>query len=149
MFRPRRSYRPADSLVVSGAGNELVAQPIGSGAQAAPGLAVYRFGASLYYANTNRFSEEVRGIVTEAAPPLTWLCLDAAAISDVDYSAAEVLREMQVELGKQGVRVSFADVQGPVRKELDRYGITELVGADAYFATVADAIAAHSRTGSR
>jgi SulP family sulfate permease len=45
------------------------------------------------------------------------------------------------------VRLVFADVQDPVRRELDRYGITDLAGADAYFATVADAIAAFSRTG--
>ena len=89
----------------------------------------------------------MHGIVAAAQPPLNWLCLDAAAISDVDYSAAQTLRETQVELGKQGVRLVFADVQDPVRRELDRYGITDLVGADAYFATVADAIAAFSRTG--
>lgn len=145
----RRSYRPTDVLVVPGAGNGLDAHPVESGAQAAPGLAVYRFGASLYYANANRFTEEVHGIVAAATPSVTWLCLDAAAISDVDYSAAQTLRETQVELGKQGVRVVLADVQGPVRKELDRYGFSDLVGADSYFATVVDAIAAFSRTGGR
>jgi high affinity sulfate transporter 1 len=145
----RRGYRPTDTLVVPGAGGALAAEPVESGAQAAPGLAVYRFGASLYYANANLFNEEVHGVVGAAQPPLKWLCLDAAAISDVDYSAAQTLREAQVELGKQGVRLVLADVQDPVRRELDRYGFTDLVGAEAYFATVADAIAAFSRTGGR
>ena len=45
------------------------------------------------------------------------------------------------------MQLVLADVQDPVRRELDRYGITELVGADAYFATVGGAIAAFSKSG--
>jgi di/tripeptidase len=48
------------------------------------GVAVYRFGASLYYANTSRFTEELATLAEDADPPLKWIVVDAEAISDDD-----------------------------------------------------------------
>ena len=61
-------------------------------AQAAPGLIIYRFTHSLYYANCQQLSDEVTFLANTAEPPLRWLCLDASAVDDVDFSAAETLR---------------------------------------------------------
>jgi hypothetical protein len=36
----------------------------------------------------------------------------------------------------------FAHVSDPVRRELDRYGISDLVGADAYYDSPGDLLAA-------
>jgi hypothetical protein len=41
----------------------------------------------------------------------------------------------------------FADVDEDVRAELDRYGITDLVGTDAYFDTLTDVVAAYRASG--
>ena len=41
------------------------------------------------------------------------------------------------------MRLVFADVMAPVRDELDRLGLTEVVGSDAYFETVGEAIDAY------
>ena len=49
--------------------------PIGT--QAAPGLAIYRFGSGLYYANATRFTEEIMDVVEDADPPLQWLASPA------------------------------------------------------------------------
>ena len=47
----------------------------GSRSRPSPGLTVYRFGANLYYANANRFTEEIMSLADAADPPLRWLCL--------------------------------------------------------------------------
>ncbi|HMA45849.1 MAG TPA: hypothetical protein VKP11_01345, partial [Frankiaceae bacterium] len=38
------------------------------------------------------------------------------------------------------VRLVFAETSDPVRTELDRYGITALIGADAYYPALADVL---------
>ena len=86
----RRSYKPNDTVLVRTRDDKLASRPAAEGGQAAPGLVVYRFAASLYYANANRFSEEVRHL-TGGDSGVRWLCLDAGAVADVDYSAAETL----------------------------------------------------------
>ena len=94
----RRSYRPNDTVLVTNDAGELVSEPVAEAGQAAPGLIIYRFGASLYYANAYRLAEEVRGLVESEGSGLRWFCIDASAISDIDYSASEALREIHKEL---------------------------------------------------
>ena len=67
--------------------------PVSSHAQAIPGLMIYRFHHSMYYANAEHFSQEVLELVNSAQPPLSWFCIDATAMDDVDFSAAATLRE--------------------------------------------------------
>ncbi len=88
----RRGYRPKNVVLVPAESGVLHAQPVSTGAQAAPGLLIYRFTHSMYYANSQQLSEEITDLVNHADPPLRWLCLDASAVDDVDYSAAETLR---------------------------------------------------------
>ena len=58
-----------------------------------PGLVVYRFGVGLFYANAERLSDEVLGLVDVADPP-RWFVLDADAIDDVDYTGGKTLLEL-------------------------------------------------------
>jgi sulfate permease, SulP family len=84
------------------------------------GLIVYRFGADLFYANDNRFADEVRGLVERAPTPVRWFVVDAGAITDIDYSAAQSLRDLLDNLGRQGVDVVFARVSSFLRSDMDR-----------------------------
>lgn len=138
----RRGYRPNDAVVVLAPSGHARTAPVAAGAVSAPGLVVYRFTASLYYANANRFNEEILELVGEGPPAVRWLVVDAAAIADVDYSGGETLKQVFNELHDRGVRLVFADVADDVRAELDRYGLTDVVGVDAYYETVGDAAAA-------
>ena len=56
-----------------------------------PGLAIYRFGAPLFYANAGRFAEEISRLANQTTFGLRWLIVDAEAVTNVDYSAARVL----------------------------------------------------------
>jgi MFS superfamily sulfate permease-like transporter len=115
--------------------------------QAEPGLVVYRFGASLYFANAARFEEQVNEL---AQPGVSWLCIGAVAIGDVDYTGCETLLELHSELESRGIRLVFAGIDEGVRQELDRAGVTAAVGSDAYFDGLDDVFRAYrasSRTG--
>jgi SulP family sulfate permease len=139
----RRSYRPNDRVVVEiGAERRLRSLPVDPAARIVPGLAVYRFGAALYYANAEHFSSQVLAFVADGLPELRWLCLDAAAMGDVDYSGGLTLREVAESLQGRGVRLVLAEADSSVRATLDRYGLADVLPADAYFDTIGDAVRA-------
>lgn len=142
----RRGYKPNDAVLARGDDGSWTEQPLESATQAVPGLAVYRFGAGLYYANANRFAEEIRALAGDGPSAPRWICVDAGAIEDVDYSAGETLREVHDELEKQQVRLVLASLEGGVRRELDRYGLIDLFGADGLYTTLDEAVAAFRAT---
>jgi sulfate permease, SulP family len=102
---------------------------------------IYRFGTSLYYANASRLVDDITALAGQGGP-LRWLVLDFAAIGDVDYTAAGVLKRVTELLRKRGVRFLVCSVLGPVRKELDRYGINADLGPGAYYETPGEALEA-------
>jgi high affinity sulfate transporter 1 len=142
----RRGYNPHNSVIARDERGRIRSMPLESGGELAPGLVVYRFAASLYYANSTRFSEQVLGIVENADPAVSWFCLDAAAVSDVDFSAAQTLRETHESLKEKGVRLVFAEMQHDVREGLRRYGILELLGEDSFFPSVQEVAEAYGET---
>ncbi len=139
----RHGYRPKNVVVVTTAEGHWRALPVSSPAQLAPGLLVYRFTHSMYYANAELLSEQVLELAKGAQPPLACFCIDAAAVDDVDFSAAETLHSVYGLLQEQGIRLVFAVVSDEVRTELDRSGLTKRIGEDAYYATVGDVVNAY------
>ena len=104
-----------------------------------PGLVVLRWGAGLYFANASRFEEQLTGLAGDAK----WVCLDAVAIGDVDYTGGETLIQVGKELDGRGARLVVAGLDPSVRTELDRAGVTEAIGSDAYFESIDAAVAAY------
>ncbi len=135
-------YRPTDGVIITAPKEMSETVPVAAGATSEPGLVVYRFAASLYFANANRFNEEMLTLVGEGAPTVRWLVIDAAAMSDVDYSGGETVIQAFNELKDRGVHLALANVADNVRAHLDRSGITALLGDDAYYPTMADAVRA-------
>ncbi|HYJ12302.1 MAG TPA: SulP family inorganic anion transporter, partial [Thermomicrobiales bacterium] len=140
----RLSYHPHDTyLTTNPAGHwgstrvSVTDPPVA----AIPGLVIYRFGASLYYANANLFQEEMRHIITSDPPP-TWLCLDAAEIGDIDFSGGEVLAGLLAEMEEHGVRLVFADLPDAVRSELIKDGTSPHIGDDAFFGSTQEVVEA-------
>jgi SulP family sulfate permease len=110
----RHGYRPKNAVLVPDESGTWQPRPVATGAQAAPGLVIYRFTHSLYYANSQQFSDEVSLLASSTEPPLRWLCLDAAAVDDVDYSALETLRSVyarNARCGGHGARHRGCELQ--------------------------------------
>jgi SulP family sulfate permease len=133
----RHGYHPKNEVIVPADPEGWQFQPVSTQAQYLPGLMVYRFTHGMYYANAELLSQEVTRLAQEANPPLVWFCLEASAVDDIDYSAAATLRSLQSFLKTKGIRLVFADVSPEVKAELVHSKITDLVGQDALYATVA------------
>jgi sulfate permease, SulP family len=140
----RHGYRPKNVVLVPGATGVWQARPVTSRAQAEPGLLIYRFTHSMYYANAQQLTEEVSDLVKHAEPPLRWFCIDASAVDDVDYTAAEALRSVFGLLQEKGVRLIVSQVLDDV-KVVSRYELIQLFGEDAFYETLQDVIEAYRR----
>ena len=139
------SYRPFNRLLTTAPDGDFVFQPVESGAEALPGLVIYRFGASLYYANTAKFTAEIEELTAPGTTPaVSWLCVDGAAMADVDYSGAATIRSLLETLKGRGVTLVLCDLDGAVRKLLDAYHLTEEIGADKIYDTRRDVLAAYA-----
>jgi sulfate permease, SulP family len=138
----RHSYSPLNSILVKSPEGHWRATPVTAGARTEPGLAVYRFGTSLYYANAARLAADIIAVTGHGPAtgegPLRWLVIDWTAIGDIDYTAAGVLTKMIERLHEGHVRLVFSSVLGPVRHQLGRYGISP----DAWYDTSGEALEA-------
>jgi sulfate permease, SulP family len=138
----RHSYSPHTMMLVPNAIGWWSPVPATPGKETEPGLIVYRFGADLFYANANRFADEIRGLVESAPTPVRWLIIDAGAITDIDYSAAQSLRNLRDDLAHQQVDMAFARVSPYLRSDMDRHRITVAIGETRVFTTLHEAIEA-------
>lgn len=129
-------YHPETGVLVV---NELktwdIIPPV-AGSVTEPGLVLYHFGASLFYANARRFANEVRELATA---DVKWLVVDAEAIAHVDYSASRVVRELCSELDARGIVLAFARVQVGLKRDMDRHHLTEDIGQQRIFRRLHDA----------
>ncbi len=137
----RHSYRPHTMMLVPDATGQWL--PVGAtpGKVTEPGLIVYRFGADLFYANEGRFVDEVRALIGHAPTPIHCFLVDAGAITDMDYSAAQSLRDLLDDLAHQKITVVFGRVNPYLRADMDRHGITAVVGEARICTTLHGAVA--------
>ena len=138
----RHSYSPHTMMLVPDATGRWVPVPATPGKETEPGLIIYRFNSDLFYANANRFADEVRALVAHAPTPVRRLIIDASAITDIDYSAAQLLRDLLDELARREVGIVFARVSPYLHSDIDRHRIAAAVGEARIFATLHEAIAA-------
>ncbi len=141
----RHGYRPKNAVLLPGDSGGWQPQPVATAAQAAPGLVIYRFTHSLYYANVQQFADEVSFLANTAEPNLRWLCFDASAVDDIDYSAAEILRSTYARLKDKGVRLVVANIMQDVKAE-SRYRFRELFGEGAFYDGLEDVVKAYRRS---
>ena len=137
----QHSYRPHTGVLVRGPAGEWQIEPCRPGVVTEPGLLVYRFGADLFYANERRFTDELRALVDGASPPLRGVVVDASAVSDLDYSAAQSLRQLIAELQRRRIALAFGRVSPALRSDMQRHGIAAALGAAHIHASLHQALA--------
>jgi MFS superfamily sulfate permease-like transporter len=142
----RHGYRPENAVIVEAQPEGWKTEPVATHGQLLPGLLLYRFNHSMYYANAGQLFEEVSRLAKEAKPPLVWFCIGAGAVDDIDYTAAATLRSLYAILREQGTRLVFFEVSDEVYAQLERSGITGLVGKDAFYGSGAAVFSAYKAT---
>jgi len=138
----RHGYRPQNVILVEEK-DHLRPVPVTQPTQASPGLMLYRFNHSMYYANSEQLYTQVLDLLEATSTPVVWFCIDMTAVDDVDFTAAGTLRQLCKELAGRNVRMVFSGTSEAVHAELDRSGITKLVGTDSYFQQVNDVVDAY------
>jgi MFS superfamily sulfate permease-like transporter len=144
----RHGYRPKNALLVLKESGAWEPHPVATRAQALPGLLIYRFTHSMYYANSQQLSDEIAFLTDGAAPPIRWFCIEASAVDDVDYTAAEVLRSIFAASKARQVRFVIAGVRSDVAAE-SRFGLAALVDSHAFYDTANDVVTDYQRQAER
>ncbi len=110
-----------------------------------PGLVIVRFDAPLFFANSAEFARVIRDEVRNAAEPVRWVLVAAEPITDVDTTGADVLLRLDADLRAHDIHLAFAELKGPVRDQLERYGIFDDLSGDRLFPTIGTAVSAYLR----
>jgi high affinity sulfate transporter 1 len=138
----RHSYRPHSAIIIPGENRFWQPIPVRLGCVSEPGLIIYRFSRDLFYANASFFSEEVQNLVKRAESPVQWFILEARAITEIDYSASQTIRDVVKGLSIQNVTFVVSGLSPEVKLQFDRDGLTDLIGANHFFNHLEDALAA-------
>jgi MFS superfamily sulfate permease-like transporter len=114
-----------------------------------PGLVIYRFDAPLFFANAKTFRDEVMR-VARSEPAPQWIVVAAEPITDVDTTAADFLHDLDHWLDARHQSLMFAEMKDPVRRKIERYGLTADIEPGHFFPTVGAAVDAfRTQTGAR
>lgn len=131
----RHGYQPKNAVLVPTDSGTWHPLPIDQAEQALPGLLIYRFTHSMYYANSQQLLDEVSHLMKTAQPPLRWFVIEASAVDDVDYSAAETLRALHGFMKESGIRLVIAQALDDVKAD-SHSRLGELFGEDAFYTSL-------------
>ncbi len=136
-----RAWRPYDAVLGRVDGlkgyHDITRHPE---AKRIPGLVLFRWDAPLFFANSGIFQEHVLQAVAEAPTTVKWVVVAAEPVTDIDITAAEALAELDMDLHKAGMELCFAEMKGPVKDHLKRYGMFTKLGTENFFPTIGQAV---------
>jgi MFS superfamily sulfate permease-like transporter len=142
--RTRRSARPKTFILGRIPGTtswEDVDDP-NNNAALVPGVVVFFFGASLYFANAGYFRLKVHAAVAAASPTPQLLVIDAVAMEDIDFTGTRALAHVLDDLETTHVTLAVARAVATTPVDLTRSGLLERIGRDHLFASVDEAVLA-------
>jgi len=108
-------------------------------------LIVFRYDAELFYANANRFVDDIESLVEKAPDEVRWLILDAAGLDDIDYSAGISLAGLLDYLASRRITFAMARADTGLLDTLGAYDLLDRIGSDHLYDTLAEAIEAFHR----
>jgi MFS superfamily sulfate permease-like transporter len=136
-----RSWRPYDAVLgrIDGRDgyHDVSRHPE---ARLIPGLVLFRWDAPLFFANAEVFHDHVKRAVRQSPSPTQWVVVAAEPITDVDTTAADAVAALIGEMASAGVVLCFAEMKGPVKDRLARYGLVSEIGPDRFFSTIGSAV---------
>jgi MFS superfamily sulfate permease-like transporter len=141
--RTRRAARPRDVILGREPGTDHWIPPdIGRTTEQVPGVIVYLLYAPVWFGNADYIRLRICGIIDSAPAPVHALVLDAAAISDIDYTGARTLGELVTELDQRGVKLAVARSSHLVHHDLKHSGLLEEISPEQLFSSVEEAVRA-------
>lgn len=113
-----------------------------------PGVVIVRFDAPLFFANGGIFDTWVRRVVRIAdreeggagRPGIRTVILAAEPITDIDATAIDELLELDEFLAARGITLVLAEMKGPVKDQLARWGLGSRFPPERFKPTVGAAV---------
>jgi high affinity sulfate transporter 1 len=141
-----RAWRPY-SAVLGRVGGVKGYHDIGRHPEArlVPGLVLFRWDAPLFFANAEMFRQAIEDAIAASPTPVRWVVVAAEPVTDIDTTAADVLRELDESLEAAGIELAFAELKGPAKDRLRRYGLFSRVGEERFYPTVGTAVSGYIR----
>jgi MFS superfamily sulfate permease-like transporter len=109
-----------------------------------PGLVIYRFDGPLFFANATAFRDDIRRLA-RAEPRPRWIVIAAEPVTDVDTTASDMLEELDQALNAEHISLAFAELKDPVRRKIERYGLTHTIDPQHFFPAIEAAVTAYQR----
>lgn len=109
---------------------------------------IIRFDSHLYFANTNYFREQLDKLSKEKGKELKLIIIDGECINGLDSTGAAMWNDRIDYYAKQGIKIYFTNVKGPVRDAMTKAGIIDKIGIENCFMSNEGALT-YFETGSR
>jgi high affinity sulfate transporter 1 len=121
------------------------------GAEDVPGILIVRIRESLDFANTAQLKERLRRLELYGPErthpseeprrqPASTLVFHMADVETCDASAVQIFHELLETYQNRGVKLFVTHLRSGPREMFKRAGIEELLGSEAFFATLGDAM---------
>jgi MFS superfamily sulfate permease-like transporter len=106
-----------------------------------PDVTVVAFQAPLSFLNAATFRSDVRHILRTSQPPPKLLVLEASGIPEIDFTAAQTLRDLIKACEASGVTVAVARLESVRAQEaFERFGIHDVLPRNRIFHSVDEAV---------
>lgn len=136
----RRAANPTIDVLVGSADPTVSLTESASGArETAPGVVVLRIAAPIFFANGALLADRISGLLDGPGQRPRVVVLDLEAVSDIDVTGADALRESIRKLADEGIGFAYTRMRPGLR---DRFAGLELVEGTREFATNREAVAA-------
>jgi sulfate permease, SulP family len=135
------SITRAHAILLERVAGTTIWWPLGDGGETLPNVMVVAFQAPLSFLNADIFRRDMSALLDKAREPIRILVLEASAILEIDFTAAQVLSQLVRRCGEQKITFAIARLESLRAQEgLRRFGIDALIGADRLFHSVEEAI---------
>ena len=108
--------------------------------ESVPGVLVYRFDAPLMFANAAAFGSAARELADRADPPAKLLVVDCEEMFETDFTGAEALGDLVLDIRARGMDIRLARVHSGVLSKLRDSGVIAQIGEENVFTQIADAV---------
>lgn len=140
----KRQYAP-EAFVMKSSGDSEVYANAKAGAETMPGLIVFRYDSELFYANANRFVDDVQEVFSSAPDSVRWLVIDCSSVTDIDYSAAISLKGLIDYVHANNAHFGIMGADPGLLKTMHDLGLTEDFTEDRIFNNFDDVVEAYRR----
>lgn len=107
-----------------------------------PGLLIFRFDSSLFFASSNHFNEALKASIADSEGPVSQILIDAETFNIMDSTAAEMLLDLKSELHKNGMNLAFACVHDAVKDKMQISGVVDAVGSNYFYNSLTEGVKA-------